>query len=86
MTSSFNVHKASGYEKLMGRWSRRLAPRFIEFAGVNSNERIIDVGCGTGSLTFALPNVATISQIVGSTIRQFSSRKLNGGILIRGSA
>src|SRR5262245_36286316 len=63
MTSSFNVQKASGYERLMGRWSRRLAVPFIEFAGVKDGERIIDVGCGTGSLTFALPEAANVAEI-----------------------
>jgi ubiquinone/menaquinone biosynthesis C-methylase UbiE len=65
MTSSFNVHKASGYEQLMGRWSRILAPQLIEFSGVKAGERILDVGCGTGSLTFALPKAANVSEVVG---------------------
>ena len=38
----------------MGRWSERLAPLFIQFAGIHDGERILDVGCGTGSLTRAL--------------------------------
>jgi ubiquinone/menaquinone biosynthesis C-methylase UbiE len=63
MTSSFNVHKASGYEQLMGRWSRILAPSFITFAGVKAGERILDVGCGTGCLTFALPEAANVSEV-----------------------
>ena len=54
MTSGFNVQDAAGYEQLMGRWSQKLAPLFIDFAGVADGERIVDVGCGTGSLTFAL--------------------------------
>jgi len=65
MTSSFNVHDAAGYEQLMGRWSKRLAPLFIDFAGVADNERILDVGCGNGSLTFALTGKANLSAIVG---------------------
>lgn len=63
MTSSFNVHRADGYEQLMGRWSQRLAPLFIDFAGLADGERVLDVGCGTGSLTFALPKAANVGEV-----------------------
>ncbi|MCA1490663.1 class I SAM-dependent methyltransferase [Ensifer sp. NBAIM29] len=63
MTSSFNVHDASGYEQLMGRWSRKLAPLFIDFAGLADGEKVVDVGCGTGSLTFALAESADLAEI-----------------------
>ncbi len=63
MTSSFNVHDAAGYEQLMGRWSQRLAPLFIDFAGLADGEKILDVGCGTGSLTFALARTADLKEI-----------------------
>jgi ubiquinone/menaquinone biosynthesis C-methylase UbiE len=65
MTSSFNVHDAAGYEQLMGRWSRKLAPLFVEFAGIADGETILDVGCGTGSLTFALAKSARGGEIIG---------------------
>src|SRR6516164_6760325 len=63
MTSEFVVHDAAGYEQLMGRWSKKLAPLFIEFVGVENGERILDVGCGTGSLTFALARAADVGEV-----------------------
>jgi SAM-dependent methyltransferase len=63
MTSSFNVHEAAGYEQLMGRWSKRLAPLFIDFSGLADGEQVLDLGCGTGSLTFALAETGTVKQI-----------------------
>ncbi len=63
MTSTFTVHEAAGYEQLMGRWSQKLAPLFIDFAGLADGEKILDVGCGTGSLTFALARSAGLGEI-----------------------
>ena len=64
MTSSFNVNDATAYEQLMGRWSKKLAPLLIDFAGLAEGERIIDVGCGNGSLTFALARAPELREIV----------------------
>lgn len=38
----------------MGRWSRRLAVPFLDFSGSPSGGRVLDAGCGTGSLTLEL--------------------------------
>ncbi len=63
MSTTFNARNADAYELFMGRWSRRLAPPFIAFAGVADGERVLDVGCGTGSLTFALAKAARVARI-----------------------
>jgi ubiquinone/menaquinone biosynthesis C-methylase UbiE len=39
------------YELFMGRWSARLAPSFAAFAGIRNGQHVLDVGCGTGSLS-----------------------------------
>ncbi|MGI4941725.1 MAG: class I SAM-dependent methyltransferase [Janthinobacterium lividum] len=54
MVSTFNARDAAAYERSMGRWSRRLAPGFIAFAGLDGMRSVLDVGCGTGSLLFEL--------------------------------
>lgn len=63
-SSTFLSSSGSGYELQMGRWSRRLAPLLIEFAGINTGS-VLDVGCGTGSLTFALAKAPAIERITG---------------------
>ncbi len=42
------------YERFMGRWSRKLAPLLVDFAGLPDGGEVLDIGCGTGVLTFAI--------------------------------
>ena len=56
---------AEAYEEMMGRWSRRLAPLFVTFVGVRDGEKVLDVGCGTGSLSATLAGVTRASRIIG---------------------
>jgi len=59
----YNARDAGNYERLMGRWSRRLAPLFIEHAGIANGEEVLEIGCGTGSLTFALAEAARFARL-----------------------
>jgi len=63
MASNFVAKGADGYEAVMGRWSRRLAIPFLDFSGVPPCGRVLDAGCGTGSLTLALAARADLAAI-----------------------
>jgi ubiquinone/menaquinone biosynthesis C-methylase UbiE len=56
---------AAAYEVMMGRWSRQLAPLFLEFVSVRDGDKVLDIGCGTGSLSATLARVTGASKIVG---------------------
>jgi ubiquinone/menaquinone biosynthesis C-methylase UbiE len=56
---------AEAYEGIMGRWSRRLAPLLIRCGGVSEGDRVLDVGCGTGSLTLVVPQIANVAAVTG---------------------
>ena len=65
MDPSVKFSNAEAYENYMGRWSRLFARRFADFVGIADGDRLLDVGCGTGSLTYTLAASAPRSEIVG---------------------
>lgn len=52
------------YEAYMGRWSRKLAPPFLEFTDL-AGGRVLDVGSGTGALAFAILERDPTARVVG---------------------
>lgn len=42
------------YDAYMGRWSRKIAPLFLDWLGAPKGLDWLDVGCGTGALTSAI--------------------------------
>ncbi len=55
----------SAYEEFMGRWSRRLAPRFVSWLRIPGGLNWLDVGCGTGALTDAICSLAEPASVLG---------------------
>jgi SAM-dependent methyltransferase len=48
-TTVFNA--ADDYERFMGRWSRAIGEKFLDWLGAPSGARWLDVGCGTGAFS-----------------------------------
>ena len=65
MTTKYAGGNAAAYEQMMGRWSHRLARPFLEFAAIGDVDTVLDMGCGTGSLAFALADAAAKTKITG---------------------
>ena len=46
--------RANAYERYMGRWSRRIAPVFLDWLAAPPDSEWLDIGCGTGVLSSAV--------------------------------
>jgi hypothetical protein len=42
------------YEAYIGRWSRKVAPHFVDWLAIPPGASWLDLGCGTGALTGAV--------------------------------
>jgi SAM-dependent methyltransferase len=53
------------YDRYMGRWSRQLAPRFVQWLQAAPGLRWLDLGCGTGALGAAIVEQAAPRMLTG---------------------
>jgi len=56
---------ADAYENYMGRWSKKVAPLFLQWLDASGNKSWIDIGCGTGGLTELIANTCEPDSIIG---------------------
>jgi SAM-dependent methyltransferase len=56
---------ANQYERFMGRWSRIVAPKLLDFTDPPDRGRILDVGSGTGALASVIAQQRKSAHILG---------------------
>jgi SAM-dependent methyltransferase len=54
---------AQAYDRWIGRYSTNLAAALIEFAGIEPDVKVLDVGCGPGALSAALVGRVGVSNV-----------------------
>ena len=52
--AALDFDDSAAYERFMGRWSRAVAPVFLDWLGARRRATWLDVGCGTGVLAETL--------------------------------
>jgi len=67
-SSSYRASDGAAYERFLGRWSRLLAGPFADFARLPEHGRVLDVGCGTGSLAITLADRRRRGRVAGIDI------------------
>jgi SAM-dependent methyltransferase len=57
--------EGSVYEPYVGRWSRLVAAKFLDWLAVPAGGRWLDVGCGTGAVTGTILAHAAPAEVLG---------------------
>ncbi len=65
--SEFDAWSAGqSYEHYMGRWSRKIASKFVDWVDAPSGVDWVEIGCGTGALTEAVLSAAAPRSILAT--------------------
>jgi len=59
---SFEV-SADAYGRFMGRFSGPLAAQFVDLVDIDAEQRVLDVGCGSGALTAVLVSRVGVDRV-----------------------
>ena len=82
-SSTYQANDGAAYELFLGRWTQRLAAPFLEFAAFSADADLLDVGCGAGSLAFAMADRWPARRIVAIDVAEpyvaFARAKVAGG-------
>src|SRR5215213_3665320 len=62
---SIKFDDSAAYERAMGRWSRAVAPIFLQWLAPPANARWLDVGCGGGVLAHMVLELTSPGTVVG---------------------
>ena len=57
--------EGEAYDRFMGRWSRPVASRFVDWLGIAPDADWLDVGCGTGSLLGTIARSSSPHRLAG---------------------
>jgi SAM-dependent methyltransferase len=67
-SSTYRASDGAAYERFVGRWSRSLASVFADLTRLPVDGRVLDVGCGTGSLALTVSERGWRGRVAGIDI------------------